>query len=113
MCFFGSRARGDWLPWSDYDLLIIAVFSEPYLERLKKILDLLADVPLPVEPHPYRIDEAVKMLKRGNPLIIDALEEGVVLYSDNTLAMLRSVLNELKRKGLKRSETTIVLPEGD
>lgn len=26
---FGSRARGDFKPWSDYDLLIIADFTEP------------------------------------------------------------------------------------
>lgn len=28
---FGSRARGDWKPWSDYDLLIVAEFDRPYL----------------------------------------------------------------------------------
>ncbi|MGP3703624.1 MAG: nucleotidyltransferase domain-containing protein, partial [Candidatus Bathyarchaeota archaeon] len=28
---FGSRARGDYKPWSDYDLLIIAEFKKKYL----------------------------------------------------------------------------------
>ena len=37
---FGSRARGDYGPWSDYDLLLIGDFKEPYLDRLKTLLDL-------------------------------------------------------------------------
>jgi predicted nucleotidyltransferase len=53
---FGSGARGDWLPWSDYDLLVIADFDKPYLERIKMLLDLLADIPLPTEPHPYTLE---------------------------------------------------------
>ncbi len=83
---FGSRARGDWIPWSDYDLLIIGDFREKYLDRIKNILDALADVTLPIEPHPYTLNEAVNMLRKGNPLIIDALEEGIILYDqDNTV----------------------------
>ena len=35
---FGSRARGDHGPWSDYDLLLIGDFKDPYLERLKILL---------------------------------------------------------------------------
>ena len=34
---FGSRARGDHGPWSDYDLLLIGDFKEPYLDRLKTL----------------------------------------------------------------------------
>jgi predicted nucleotidyltransferase len=108
---FGSRARGDWLPWSDYDLLIIADFREPYLERIKKLLDLLSDIPLPIEPHPYTLEEAISMLKKGNPTIVDALEEGVRLYEGEGFKRLVELFNELKRRGLKRTETTIIVPE--
>ena len=38
---FGSRARKDWGPWSDYDLLIIADFQEKYLDRIGNILIVL------------------------------------------------------------------------
>lgn len=31
---FGSRARGDWLPDSDYDMLVVADFEEPFLDRI-------------------------------------------------------------------------------
>jgi len=48
--FFGSRARGDHGPWSDYDLLLIGDFNEPYLDRLKTLLD---DLPLKDEDHVF------------------------------------------------------------
>ena len=107
---FGSRARGDWRPWSDYDLLIIAWFREGYLDRIKLVLDVLADVKIPVEPHPYTPQEALEMLRRGSPTIVDALEEGVVLYDSGWLEVLRRELETMKERGLKRSNTTIILP---
>ena len=47
---FGSRARGDWGPWSDYDLLVVADFDAPYLERIGEIMELLEGLG-PIEPH--------------------------------------------------------------
>ena len=108
---FGSRARGDWGPWSDYDLLIIADFREKYLDRIKTILDILSNIPLNVEPHPYTLKEALEMLRRGNPLIVDALEEGKVLYRTSDLEKLVELYKELRRRGLSRTETSIILPE--
>jgi len=108
---FGSRARGDWGPWSDYDLLIIADFGEKYLDRIKTILEILSDIPLNVEPHPYTLKETLEMLRRGNPLIVDALEEGKVLYRTSDLKKLVELYKELKRRGLSRTETSIILPE--
>ncbi len=108
---FGSRARGDWGPWSDYDLLIIGRFREPYLDRIKTLLDTLADIRLPVEPHPYTLEEALSMLRRGNPMIIDALTEGRVLYDAGVLDALQGALRELARKGLRRTRVSIIVPE--
>ena len=110
---FGSRARGDWGPWSDYDLLIIGDFRERYLDRLKRILDVIGDIPIPIEPHPYTMEEALNMLRRGNPTIADALEEGVILYSTKDLELLMEVYRELKRRGMRRTETTIIVPSSD
>ncbi len=107
---FGSRARGDWKPWSDYDLLIIADFKEKYLDRIKTIYDIIADIPLEIEPHPYTLNEALMMLKKGNPIIIDALDYGVVLYKTEDVEVLYREFQRLKEKGLKRTETTIILP---
>lgn len=109
---FGSRARGDFMPWSDYDVLIIADFKEPYLDRLAVVMDMLKDFPSSIEVHPYNLEEAIDMLRRGNPMIVDALEEGKLIYAGEGLEKLLCVYKELTMAGMKRSNTTIILPEG-
>jgi len=105
---FGSYARGDQKPWSDYDLLVIAEFEEKYLERFKKLFEVL---PSKVEPHPYTIEEAIEMLKRGNPTIVDAIEEGIVLFSDEKFEELKKIYEVMKKRGMRRSKVSIILPE--
>ncbi|WP_440060020.1 nucleotidyltransferase domain-containing protein [Thermogladius sp. 4427co] len=107
---FGSRARGDYKPWSDYDILIIAYFTKPYLERLGEVLEALKDIPLPIEPHPYTLEEALNMLEKGNPIIVDALSEGRILYSTQELNKLLDKFSEMVRQGLRKTDTSIVLP---
>ena len=110
---FGSRARKDHKPWSDYDLLIIADFESPYLERIGEVLEVLKDIRLPIEPHPYTLEEAINMLKRGNPTIYDALDEGIVLYETDKLQQLKKLFIELKRRGMKRTAISIIIPQED
>lgn len=51
------------------------------------------------------------MLMRSNPTIVDALEEGKVLYMEKTYYdKLVSVLQDLKLRGLKKSKTSIIVP---
>lgn len=108
---FGSRARGDWTPWSDYDLLVIGDFNGmDYLERVRAAFDVLAELPLYIEPHPYTLDEAMRLLEKEHPTIVDALEEGVVLHDSGELEKLVAKYEELKKRGLRRSETSIILP---
>jgi len=49
-------------------------------------------------------------LPRGNPILVDALEEGKVLYTTPEFEELVETYRELKRRGLRRTETSIVLP---
>ncbi|MEX0568158.1 MAG: nucleotidyltransferase domain-containing protein [Candidatus Njordarchaeota archaeon] len=107
---FGSRARKDWGPWSDYDLLIIADFQEKYLDRIGNILGILKKIKIPIEPHPYTLEEAISMLRNGNPIIIDAIEEGKILYASQKLEKLYEEYHKLKRRGLTRTHTTIIIP---
>jgi len=107
---FGSRAREDYKPWSDYDILIVGDFKERYLDRIKMILEVLDDVKLPIEPHPYTLAEAREMLRKGNPTIVDALSEGIVLYEVEEFKELRTIYEDLVRRGLRRSETSIIMP---
>ncbi|MDJ0270738.1 MAG: nucleotidyltransferase domain-containing protein [Aigarchaeota archaeon] len=105
---FGSRARGDYAPWSDVDILIIGDFGEPYLERLRKLLEMTENISEPVEPHPYRLDEALKMLEAGNAMLVDALEEGVIIFEGDGINLLKKKYSEMKRKGkLRRFDHTI------
>lgn len=107
---FGSRARGDYKPWSDYDVLIIGVFDKPYLERLRDVLEALSDISIPIEPHPYTVEESIDMLLKGNPMIIDALSEGVILYKTKEFEILENRFRELVKRGLKKSNVSIILP---
>jgi len=107
---FGSRARGDYKPWSDYDLLIVGDFKEPYLERLDKVFEALKDTSLPVEPHPYTLGEALEMLKKGNPLIVAALSEGIELYITPEFELLKNTYMELVKRGLKRTKISVIVP---
>jgi predicted nucleotidyltransferase len=105
---FGSRARGDFKPWSDYDLLIIADFKDKYIDRIGRLLEILDSK---IEPHPYTLEEAFEMLKKGNPTIVDALAEGVVIFEGEGLERLRELYRDLVRRGLKKSNVSVVLPK--
>ncbi|MEM3392005.1 MAG: nucleotidyltransferase domain-containing protein [Candidatus Bathyarchaeia archaeon] len=107
---FGSRARGDFKPWSDYDLLVIADFKERYLDRITNLLEVISDVKLNIELHPYTLDEAVEMLRKGNLTLVDALSEGVILYQNEDFNILRSTYKELVKRGLKKTNTTVIVP---
>ena len=105
---FGSRARGDHGPWSDYDLLLIGDFKEPYLDRLKTLLDLTQGIGIPIELHPYTLEEALKMLERGNPSIVDAVEEGKPILVREGWEKILERYRSMKRRGkLKRTRTSI------
>ncbi|MEM4531638.1 MAG: nucleotidyltransferase domain-containing protein [Thermofilaceae archaeon] len=108
---FGSRARGDYKPWSDYDILVLADFEEKYLDRIGRIFEITKDLTLNIEPHPYTLEEAIEMLKKGNPIIVDALSEGVVLYASERFSRLVEVYLELVKRGLRKTETSVIVPQ--
>ena len=73
---FGSIARGDAVPGSDVDLLVVLANSEePFLDRLARYH---AEVPgLGVEVFPYTEDEIGRLRKEAGSLVSTALSEGV------------------------------------
>jgi predicted nucleotidyltransferase len=74
---FGSFARGDIHEGSDVDMIVIANFTEGFLDRIKTLLDL--NVGLPLEPIGYTPEEFKRMKEQGNPFILDVLREGKVI----------------------------------
>ena len=83
---YGSRARGDWKPWSDWDVLVVADFREPFLERLRNLMAMSCPG---VEPLGYTPAELVEGLRNLNPAVISALVEGIVLYGGDYVEGLR------------------------
>jgi predicted nucleotidyltransferase len=76
---FGSLARGDAVPGSDADILLILKSSpKPFMQRLS---DYELSLPsIGTDVFPYTQDELDRMQKDGNPFIEQALEQGVEIY---------------------------------
>lgn len=76
---FGSFARGDINEGSDVDLLVVADFKEPFLDRIKLLLDLNDGIGLPLEPVGYTVEEFQKMRESGNRFLEEVLRTGRLL----------------------------------
>lgn len=74
----GSYARGDFNKWSDIDIILITdeIEGNP-LDRLRKI-----DSSPGYEIIIWTISEFKTMLKKKNPLALEALNMGVILRDD-------------------------------
>ncbi len=76
---FGSLARGDAVPGSDADLLIILTESGlRFLDRIPQYTPSGCDIG--VEAFPYTRREIEKMLSENNYLIKRALAEGLEIF---------------------------------
>lgn len=75
---FGSCARGTATRHSDLDLLVVWPTEERPLDRIGRVLNVLADSPLPVEVIAYAPEELAP--RRHTPFMRRVLAEGRVLY---------------------------------
>ena len=81
IALFGSLARGDAVPGSDADLLIVVSHSsESFLQRAVGYRP--ADVGVSVDVVAYTREELAALLKTGNAFVRQALREGMVLVGD-------------------------------
>ena len=82
---FGSLARGDAVPGSDVDLmLVLSTADRRFLDRIP--LYTPDRFPVGIEVFPYTGDEIEAMLRDGNPFIRRALEEGITLFDSEKAA---------------------------
>ena len=73
------------------------------------LLELTEGIKIPIEPHPYTLNEALKMLERGNPIIVDAIEEGEPIKLTREFDKLLEKYKSMRKAGkLKRTKTTII-----
>jgi uncharacterized protein len=77
---FGSRARGDSAPDSDYDLLIIAGSSEPRWRRTVPIYRLLAGIGVPKDLVWWTPEEVAEWRDVRSHFVNVVLREGAVIY---------------------------------
>lgn len=61
-------------------MVVVADFKEPFLDRIKLLLDLNDEIKLPLEPVGYTVDEFSKMFLEGNSFILEVVEKGRILY---------------------------------
>ncbi|GBC84565.1 hypothetical protein HRbin11_00996 [bacterium HR11] len=79
---FGSFARDDVHEGSDVDIAVIADFREPFLDRIRRLLDLNEGLSLPLEPVGYTPEEFRTMWRVGNRFVREVAAHGRVLHGD-------------------------------
>ena len=77
---FGSRARGDARPNSDFDVLVIKESNEPRYRRSVPLYVALADLPAEVEVMVYTPEEIEEWRKVPQALVTTAVREGTTIY---------------------------------
>ena len=94
---FGSRARGDWGPWSDYDLLIIDRANSTLTGI--KIYRVSDHIPSPeyLESLPYKFSVEMKVF-RGSKCILTITKPQENLSSLSPSDKIKEALAELVQK---------------
>jgi predicted nucleotidyltransferase len=77
---FGSRARGDARPNSDFDVLVIKQSDEPRYRRSAPLYAALADLPVEVEVLVYTPEEVEEWSAVPQAFVTTAMREGTTIY---------------------------------
>ena len=77
---FGSRARGDARPNSDFDLLVIKESDEPGYRRDAPLYVALAGLNVPVDVMVYTPEEVTDWSGVPQAFVTTAVREGKVVY---------------------------------
>ena len=77
---FGSRARSDARPSSDFDVLVIKESDEPRYRRSVPLYVALADLPVEVEVMVYTPEEVQEWSEVPQAFVTTAVREGKTIY---------------------------------
>ncbi|MGV9203862.1 MAG: nucleotidyltransferase domain-containing protein [Promethearchaeia archaeon] len=97
---FGSRARNDYLPHSDYDILIVGSFQKPYLKRGEWVIEYAPS--LAIDLFTYTPDEFDTLFHQYNLTAIDAIGEGIPLYGNPFYKKYKKIYLRFKARGMKK-----------
>lgn len=106
---FGSRARGDASEFSDYDLVIIADFKEPYYRRRDWVVRLAPMVS--VDLFCFTPAEFRKLFDDLNLTAIDAIGEGVVLAGEAFIKPYKEQHEDMTARGMRKTDCLIIPPK--
>jgi len=100
----GSIARKEFGLGSDVDLIVVSDnLPDKIMDRIKLLYEI-DETKAPLDIKGYKSKEIREMIKKGNPLIMDAMEDGIILFADENF--LKEILEFYKeeRKNFKRIE---------
>ncbi|TFG01237.1 MAG: nucleotidyltransferase domain-containing protein, partial [Promethearchaeota archaeon] len=106
---FGSRARNDYLPHSDIDIMLIGDFKEKFINR-SKIAYEIYDFSLGFDAFCYTPEEFDEMFHQGIVSNLDAIDEGKCLFGNEFFQKYKNELEKLKKRGLKKEPLVWILP---
>ncbi|KKN06266.1 hypothetical protein LCGC14_1079060 [marine sediment metagenome] len=104
----GSRARLDFNIRSDIDLILVGQWSNYVLfDRIDEIKDKV-DLPLlPIDFFLYKPDEILKLIDRGNPMILQGFVEGNCLLNDNYYQTIQKIILKMISNGKLSKEKNL------
>jgi uncharacterized protein len=83
LILFGSRARNDAGPWSDFDLLVVLPLAPDKRKTAIEIRRILADLPASKDIIVTTPEEIARRGRLPGTVLRSALQEGTVLYERN------------------------------
>jgi len=101
---YGSAAKGSFGIGSDIDILVVSDNLPKNPNKRLKMLYEIDPTRAPIDPKGYTPSEIKKMLAKGHPLILDALSDGVILYTEESYLRELMALFKLARKKFRRFE---------
>ncbi len=98
LVLFGSIARGDW-SWRSDDDLLLGLRGADGLRLIDRILRFTPLLEGNVDLFPYSRPEWERMSEERHPLLLGALDHGIVLWDRGAFARMRSIFQQWKARG--------------
>lgn len=95
---FGSMARGDWSWGSDYDLLL-GLRKDDGMRFIDRLLKFAPWIEGNIDLFPYSRSEWERMFASRHPLLLEALDHGIILWDRGAFARMRATFQEWKARG--------------